>query len=67
MKNGTKTEKQQEPLIRINIGKETMLVDPLALYFFANGIGTSQVLNAVLDEDEEELLLTGEEQLISGG
>ena len=59
-------ENKRANLIRINIGKESMLVDPLALYFFANGIGTQQLIGASLNEDEEELLLTGEQTIIGG-
>ena len=45
--------------VRINIGNESMLVEPLALYFFANGIGTSgriEVGGLAGGEDEQFLL-----------
>lgn len=48
-------------MVRISIGNESMLVEPLALYFFANGIGTSGMIEiGDLDEAGEEELLAVE-------
>ena len=46
--------------VRISIGNESMLVEPLALYFFANGIGTSGMIEIGGLDAGEDGFLAGE-------